>query len=267
VPRWFLVEQPGPWGHDALFESDLDSAVAVALLERAGGAGTRVLLIRRPGRRPAGGVRRWAVVDSRAGHERIGWGQWRRDADLLDVPLDEPAGEPSGPAYLVCTHGRHDACCAIRGRPVAETLALLRPDATWECSHVGGDHFAANLVVLPHGLYYGHITPATAGRLVAAYERGEVEPTWLRGRSAFAAPAQAAQHHARLALDETGVDELRPVGMTRLDGTSWRVRLAAPGGGFLLVTVRAGTGPPVRLTCSSRRAEQGRTWSLVGLRR
>jgi len=23
------------------------------------------------------------------------------------------------PLYLVCTHGTHDVCCAVRGRPVA----------------------------------------------------------------------------------------------------------------------------------------------------
>jgi Sucrase/ferredoxin-like len=267
VPRWFLVEQPGRWGREALLESEMDSVVAAALLARGRAVGARVVLIRRPGRRPAGGARLWAVVDSRAGHERVGWGSWRRDLELLDVPLDQPVGVPDGPAYLVCAHGRHDPCCAIRGRPVAEALALLRPDATWECSHVGGDRYAANLVALPHGLYYGHVTPATAPDLVTAYEHGEVDPTWLRGRSSLAAPAQAAQHHARLALAETRLDALRPVGMTRLDEATWRVRLAAPGGGFLLVTVRAGAGRPVRLTCSSLLAEQPRTWSLVALGR
>jgi hypothetical protein len=267
VPRWLLVEQPGAWGREALLESEVDTGVAAALQEKADAAGVRVVLIRRPGRRSASTFRRWAVVDSRAGHERVGWGRWRRDPDLLEVPLDEPVGDDDGAVYLVCAHGRHDACCAIRGRPVAEALAQLRPERTWECSHVGGDRFAANLVALPHGLYYGHVTPGTVGGLVTAYERGEVDPTWLRGRSAFAAPAQAAQHHARLALGETALDALRPVGMLELDRRTWRVRMAAPGGGHLLVTVRAGADPAVRLTCSSRIAEQARTWELVALER
>ncbi len=267
VPRWFLIEQAGAWGREALLESEVDGRVATALAAAAAAVGTRVVLIRRPGRLATGAARRWAVVDSRAGHERVGWGSWRRAEDLLDVPLDEPVGDGGGPVYLVCAHGRHDACCAIRGRPVAEALARLRPEQTWECSHIGGDHFAANLVALPHGLYYGHVTATSVADLVAGYERGEVDPTWLRGRSAFAAPAQAAQHHARLALGETALDALRPVGMARLDRQSWRVRLAAPGGGHLLVTVRAGAGPAVRLTCSSRAAEQPRTWELVALER
>jgi len=267
VPRWLLVELPGPWGRDAVVESALDGEVATALLARARAVSSRVVLIRRPGRRPPGTARRWAVVDSRPGHERVGWGLWRHDRELLDVPLGEPVGEPDGPVYLVCAHGRHDPCCAIRGRPVAETLAQARPRQTWESSHVGGDRFAANLVALPHGLYYGHVTPATVTSLATAYEHGEVDPTWLRGRSAFTLPAQAAQHHARLALGETGVDALLPMRVARLDPVTWRVRLAAPGGGTLLVTVRASTGPPVRLTCSSRYAEPPRSWQLVALAR
>jgi len=267
VPRWLLVEQPGGWGVDAVGESGLDPEVGAALLARARPAGVRVVLIRRPGRQDPEEPRRWAVVDSRAGRERVGWGRWDRAEQLLDVPLGEPAGEPGGPVYLVCAHGRHDACCAIRGRPVAEALAATRPGQVWECSHVGGDRFAANLVALPHGLYYAHVEPAAAVGLAAAYERGEVDLHRLRGRSAFAAPAQAAQHYARLALSETGLDALRPVGLARLGGGTWRVRLVAPGGGALLVTVRAGVGAPVRLTCSSRTAEPPRTWELVALRR
>jgi hypothetical protein len=60
------------------------------------------------------------------------------------------------------------------------------------------------------------------------------------------------------------VDALRPLGMARLAERTWRVRLARPPG-TLLVTVRAGLAPPVRLTCASTRAERPRTWELVGL--
>jgi Sucrase/ferredoxin-like len=267
TPRWLLIEQPGGWGPEALLESTLDRGVGAELIRRwEDGAGIRVLLIRRPGRQPAPARKAWAVVDSRAGRERVGWGSWADPAELLDLPVGVAAGAPGGPLYLVCAHGRHDACCAIRGRPVAYALEAARPGAVWECSHVGGDRFAANVIALPHGLYYGHVTPAGAPALAAAYERGEVRLDLLRGRSAFAPPAQAAQHHARAALGELGVDALRPLGMAALAGRTWRVRFAAPGG-TLLVTVREGRSEPVRLTCASVRAEAGRTWELVTMTR
>ena len=265
IPRWLLIEQPGGWGPEALLDSALDRAVGAELIRRwEHGAATRVLLIRRPGRRPDPARRAWALVDSRAGRERVRWGTWDHPEDLLALAAD-PAGTPGGPLYLVCAHGRHDACCAIRGRPVADALATARPGSTWECSHIGGDRFAANLLALPHGLYYGHVTPATAPVVAAAYERGHVHLDLLRGRSAVAPAAQAAQPHARLARGETRVDALRPLGMTALPDHTWRVRLAGPGGS-LLVTVRLGAGPPVRLTCSSTRPEHPRAWELLALR-
>jgi len=266
VGRWLLVEQPGPWGRDAVRQSQLSTAVGDRLARRASAAGLRLVLIRRYGRPPGSaapaGDRRWAVVDSRPGREATWWGTYGSDTELDDLPLDGSTGTASGaPTYLVCTHGRHDTCCAIRGRPLAGALASARPEQTWECSHVGGDHYAANLVVLPHGLYYGHVTPSTGPRLVAAYEAGQVDLTWLRGRSSLPAPVQAAQHHARLALDATGVDDLAPVGVQPLDAGRWRVRLSAQDG-VVAVVVREGRAPGALLTCSSAGPAAQRTWTV-----
>ena len=141
------------------------------------------------------------------------------DAELahLVAPFDDAATggwhEHDGPLYLVCTHGRHDRCCALRGRPVAQALGRVEPERTWECTHIGGDRFAANVVVLPYGLYYGGVTPATAADLVAATERGEVVPDLLRGRSSSPVAVQTAEHHARAVRPEVGpgVDALVPL--------------------------------------------------------
>src|SRR5439155_19022825 len=115
--RVLLVEQPGAWGRDGLRTSAFDRATAEALERRAASDGVRVLAIRRPGRTPRGVVRRWGFADCRPGRESLRWGRFESDADLLDVPLDGTAGSPDdGPVYLVCAHGKHDACCALRGR-------------------------------------------------------------------------------------------------------------------------------------------------------
>jgi hypothetical protein len=267
VRRWLLVEQPGPWnGRDALRASLLDPAVGAALRTRAEAEGVRPMLIRRPGRTTTSGPRRWAYVDSRPGHEEVRWGDFGADAELLDLPLDSSAGTPSDePVYLVCTHGRHDACCAIRGRPVSLALAALRPEQTWECSHLGGDRFAANLAVLPHGLYYAHVTAATAERFVRAYEEGRVEVAWLRGRSAYPAPVQAADHHARLALGESRLDALPVLGVHQRDEDTWQVRFGHERG-TVVVTVRAERAKePALLTCASPHEESPRVFGLVDL--
>src|SRR5689334_1420800 len=126
--RLLLVEQPGPWGRAGLLESRFDADVAARLEARADGERVRVLAIRRPGRTPADAVRCWYLADTRDGRQVVRRGEFARDADLLDVPLDGTAGRPGeAPLYLVCAHSKHDTCCALRGRPVAAALAELRP--------------------------------------------------------------------------------------------------------------------------------------------
>jgi Sucrase/ferredoxin-like len=255
--RWLLIQQPGPWGRNAVAESRLDRAIATEIIARAAVEGVRVLLIRRPGRNRPAPARRWAYVDARPGREASWWGSFAGDDELLGVRLDGSAGERSTrPLYLVCTHGRHDTCCAIRGRPVAAKLVAQRPDATWECSHVGGDRFAANLIALPHGLYYGQVTADAAMAIATAYEAGDVVPDALRGRAGLSRPAQAAQHHARMVLADRRVDALRPVGEEQVDPECWRVLLERSGSAPVAVVVRAERTPPrPLLTCASMRPE------------
>ena len=81
----------------------------------------------------------------------------------------------TAPVLAVCTHGRHDTCCAERGRPVAAGLAEAYPEETWEASHIGGDRFAANLLVLPFGLYFGRLDPASARGVARLLAAGDVE--------------------------------------------------------------------------------------------
>lgn len=262
VTRWLLVEQPGPWGPDALRDSRIEPSAGRRLAMAAAGAGVRVVLIRRPGRTPATDARAWAYVDSPPGQESVRWGSYHDHRELLDV-VNGSSGRPdTAPVYLVCAHGRHDACCAIRGRPVAAELSRLRPGQVWECSHIGGDRYAANVVVLPEGLYYGYVSLASVADIVDACDAGRVVLPLLRGRSSLAAPVQAAQHHARLMLDERRIAALPARLAEQVAPNTWRVVLAH-GTSHVTVTVLAGAAPPVRLTCSSSREESVRVFRVV----
>jgi len=261
--RLLLVEQPGPWGHAGLLDSHFDPATAVALEARAAAAGLRTLAIRRPGRTPRGAARRWAVADCRPGHESLRWGHYEGDAELLDLPLDGSSGAPDdAPVYLVCAHGRHDVCCALRGRPVAAALAAIRPGAVWECSHVGGERFAPNVLVLPAGLLYGRVLPFAAPEFVAATERGEVIGALLRGRVGLKPVAQAALAFAYEHLAVRRADALRVVGVRGVREGEAIVRIEHTAGqrGLVDVTVRIERMRGERLTCAQPRV--GAFWAF-----
>lgn len=263
--HWFLIEHRGPWGQEALTQSGIDPGVVAALSEWAADAGARVVLVRRPEREARDGrTRRWFRVDSRTGYESIRTGEFTADAELA-AAVHAP-GEPfHGPLHLVCTHGKHDTCCAVRGRPVAAALAAASPGRTWECSHIGGCRFAPALVLLPHGYTLGSIPAPEAVELEKGYRAGTLDPRWVRGRSSLPPAAQAAQHHAREATGANGVDELRLVSAESDGEAGWQVELAEPDCTVLLRERWVDTGRP--LTCAATSPGRMRVFDLVELRR
>ena len=262
--RWLLVEQPGPWGRDALLQSRFDATVAPLLAQRAREAGLRIQMVRRPGERLADAGGRWAVADVRESWVR--WSTRSTDAELLEAPLDGSVGvQADAPTFLVCTHGGHDACCAVRGRPLARALA----GDVWETSHLGGDRFAANVLVLPTGHLYGQV-PEDGGGLVEAHRRGEVQLDGLRGRAGLTPPAQAGQQFARAHTGLLGVADLPVTGVVSRgaadDGTErWAVTLAGPRGAVEVVLDSRLSGEPRRLTCAALRPGRFRTWHPVSV--
>ena len=274
VQRWVLVEQAGPWGPQSLPSSGLDADVLASVRDRARAAGARVLLVRRPDG-TASPRRHVGLSDVRPGHERTLLRTVSDDDELADVALpwtgepDAAWEEPDEPLLLICTHGRHDPCCAVRGRPVAKALAALRPGTTWECSHLGGDRFAANLLVLPRGLYLGRVQAADAEELLAGLAQDVVAPRWFRGRSAFPTVVQAAQHLAGTELGMAGLDQLAPLRPEEpLGDDAWRVTLDG-GAGHAPVVVdlqRAAEADATRLTCHAVRAAHPPAYRLLALR-
>lgn len=206
--RWLLLEQPGPWGEDAVTQSDLPGPVSVELERLSAEHDFRVQLIRRTPRRYTPERLTCFAASSSPG------ATWMQRLELPDahgvLELDFPAlaaGEPlavgerwSEPVYAVCTHGRNDACCARRGRPLVRALRAHRPQATWECSHISGHRFAATLIAFPQALFYGRVPAAEAAGLAERHERGELALELLRGRAGDAWEVQAAEHFARRRL-------------------------------------------------------------------
>ena len=271
VRNWVLVEHPGAWGPDALNESGLPAAVAAGLAERSHRHGFRTLLLRRP-ERPSDGSRHCFVAHSGRGKRWIEEAVVENVEDLLDVDFSPLAdGEPVGlgtmraaPLYLVCTNGRHDQCCANLGRPVARALHGRADGAVWESSHYGGDRFAGNLVCLPHGMYFGRLSPTDAVRVGDAYEAGIVDLAHYRGRSGEPFAAQAAEHFLRGQEALLGVDDLVVSGYRRHAEGVVEVRFACPGGRTYDVRVQVQPASEARvLSCGAGTEGRPPTYALI----
>ena len=272
VQRFLLIEHPGPWAFDAIGESGIDATVRAELLRATQQAGGRTLLIRRHGRVAEPAERRWAVADITGGG--ILWGTWSDDADLLAAcdALALPNGGPGEgwsiePTLLVCTHGRHDTCCAIRGRPVAAALTERYGDLVWECSHVGGDRFAPTVVVLPDGTYYGGLDDGEACDVVDRHLSGTVTPSRLRGSCLLPPVAQAAAVATHERFGPGGARDVRSSSVETTGASRWRVELSCVGQlpARVVAQVEALRAAPAVLTCRAPQATAARTFTVTDL--
>ena len=250
---WLLVEHPEAWSRDVadrVLAEVLPPARLRELAELRRRRALRPLLVRQPGFRVGphaprtilvGGVGGLGAAGDRAWLERLELHDLRglRDLDLTAVAdgrrgLGEPVREP---VFGVCTHGSKDLCCATLGRPVAQAMAEAAPGRVWETTHVGGDRFAGNVLVLPGGFLYGHVSATSAARVVAATDGARVLPDLLRGRTSVSMPAQVAEIAVRRVTGLTGIDEVEPVGE---DSATGRVTVRA---GSRRIGVRLGRHP------------------------
>lgn len=211
---WAMLELCGGWGKSAFLDSPaiIDRALGRQICRRIEAAGMRVTAIRRPGRRPATPRWRWFIAHCDEGSEALFHGEVNEPREYLDIALDGSGGElTAGPLVAVCAHGKHDQCCAVRGRGAAAAIASEYPEFVWECSHLGGDRFAATMLVLPEALCYGRVDSTDSAGLVRLYLDGRLDHRYLRGRTSLPHAVQAAQYFARESIGDDRIDALSPL--------------------------------------------------------
>lgn len=270
VHRWLLLEQPGAWGYDAMRRSRLPERIATELRKRARAAGVRVILLRR-GSRFSDKERQCYFARTEESDSYLAHASVSTVEDLLDFDLGAlkegrsvpGAVEQHDSLFLVCTHGRHDACCSIRGNQVARIACATGEVDAWECSHIGGDRFAANLVCFPHGVYYGRVAAEEVQGLMEAYAEGIVSLDHYRGRCCYGFALQAAEYFARRETRTLGVSDVslltRAVSAEELTAT-----FELSGGRRAAVTVSISAGERShRLTCRATEAYPIPLYELV----
>jgi len=211
---WLLLEYNGAWGQKAFKESLIPGNVKSFFSVFLGSTpNSKLLLIKsRPGLLDPG----ISFFVGKADENEQALYEFKLDGyeDLMRLNLQAilagnasyKANRRDEPLFLVCTNGRRDACCARSGLPVYMAMFEAAGSQAWQSTHVGGHRFAGNSVCLPHGIYYGRLSPADAAGIVESYRQGEMTLEHLRGRACYPPAVQAGEYFLRRQSGIVGLD-------------------------------------------------------------
>ncbi|MBZ8176793.1 sucrase ferredoxin [Corynebacterium sp. 3HC-13] len=240
------MEFPGGWSRDVLDGDTFGVELSALISEHVTSAGAGLQLIRKPGRkgRRVKELHVYVVDYQRA--QCVGT-TISHAAEILDLDLasawDCTQFHPvDHPLFLICTHAKRDACCAIKGRPIAQALEdSFGGDIVWETSHMKGHRFAATALLWPWGYSFGRLSIADAARITERAHHGLFSLFANRGRGIYSPTGQVAElavvevllqageevHYGDLTLitpadTAAGIEQV-----THRDGRVWRVSLAS----------------------------------------
>ncbi|MDN8576849.1 sucrase ferredoxin [Corynebacterium sanguinis] len=198
---YVLLEWPGRWSHDVLDGDTLGDELTAKIKAHLKKFGASLQLIRHP-------TREGRRIDDHhlyIIHTSIGLTEVKHvdgPEAILDLDLSGPGRNHAmarlAPLVLVCTHGRRDRCCAVKGRPLVNELEKLYPfnrgsDVVWETSHIKGHRFAATLLLMPWGYSFGRMNLEATEAMIADAMRGQYFVPGNRGRGIFSPAAQTAE--------------------------------------------------------------------------
>ena len=101
---------------------------------------------------------------------------------------------------FICTHGRHDKCCAKFGQELADKMRyhVSRQKTAvdvWESSHLGGHRFAPTMIDFPAGRAYGQLSPDEITKFLECRKVGQVYGSAYRGSVFLSDLEQVAEAH------------------------------------------------------------------------
>jgi len=268
VRSWVAVEYRGVWGRDPIVHAKLPEAVRARLVDLSRRAQrTRIVFIRRDGPQ-RDGVQLF-IARTTESHSALWSARVFTLDDVATFPFDEffdrepLPSEVAPPVALVCTHGQHDPCCGLRGYPVYEALAR-RYEHVWQCSHVGGDRFAANVVVLPSGAYYARVEPTDADDFIATLRENRISLPHYRGRSCYGRYEQVIDAVVRREHGLTSVDDVQVLDVDSPQPSHWLGHARDASGRVHAVEVVEGRTAEVGfLTCAAKRQETRRVYEVI----
>lgn len=215
IENWFVLEYSGVWKKDAFPQSRLPEEVKEHLgkflssFERS-----RIQLI--GGGRPGEGNPVFYYACASEFSPKLYRFEIETYQDLLSIDLPDLVSTGEIEKFsceeklvLVCTHGARDGCCAAAGPGVYRELLQEEGICAWRTTHVGAHRFAANLVMLPEGIYYGRVNGENLKDVISSHLRGEIFLDCYRGRSCFSQTSQVSDYFLRKKIQKLGIYDIR----------------------------------------------------------
>lgn len=173
------------------------------------------------------------------------------------------------PFFVICTNGKKDKCCSKFGFPVFkffENILLPFCYESYECTHLGGDRFAANLVLMPYGIYYGRVGVEDVHEIIKQTAFGRVLYNNYRGRSTQSFFVQSVECHLREHLSDYNINFRFEILERKNFDDRITVKIdAANNGRFEMHLKRSVIDYPHLLTCTSPHPEKIVKYELVSL--
>ncbi|MDY3126507.1 MAG: sucrase ferredoxin [Corynebacterium sp.] len=231
---YVLFEWPGGWSRDVLDGDTFSPQLSQQLKQKLNHVS--FLLIRHPGRegRNVGKLHRcYLVWADRAVMELV---LLENPEEILSLDLSGPgcnAGKLIDvPLALICTNGKRDVCCAVKGRPLAAALhAEFGDEMVWEASHMKGHRFAPVTMLMPWAYSFGRMNSDVGRQMVLAAQQGKYFWPANRGNGLLNPKEQVAElavaKELLVAGEELKYGDLRvnDQEVIHADGRRWNVSL------------------------------------------
>lgn len=228
---YVVFEWPYGWSRDVLDGETFGKELTAQLKQHLGSA--HLQLIKHPVHRKPD-LHHCYLVFAEEGITELVLLKGPEDICNLDLtgPGKNGGGPIDGPLVLVCTHGKRDVCCAVKGRPLAVGLDERFPGGVvWETSHTKGHRFAPSVLLMPWGYSFGRLNIEAASKMVETAKRGEFFIPANRGSGLLAPPDQVREIHVAERLIVEG-ETVRYGDLTvadgvvkHKDGRNWKVDL------------------------------------------
>lgn len=168
--------------------------------------------------------------------------------------------------YLVCTNGKKDKCCSKFGIPIFKELTKYSSHV-WECTHVGGDRFAPNVIHLPYYHFYGHLTTSIIADFYTQTFNGLIYLPNYRGRSVYKTIEQAAEYFLRSKTSDYVSTSINKIDVKQdiNDIFSANISLRNNKKGYLIKLRKFLTDEKFFLTCDSQTQKQKTQYEMLSI--